>query len=191
MNARTLPRRYTAAEFDRMSRSEGCELIDGRLVRKTMGAEASWIQARIQRRVANFADDHRLGLVFESECSYACFPGRPGQVRKPDVSFVRYGRLEGDRLPEGSILIPPDMVVEVVSPKEKAYRLADKLADFESVRVPLIWVVYPHRRFVVVRAVGERARELTEADTLTGDPVLPGFSVRVADLFPPPAPARA
>ncbi|MGL6096174.1 MAG: Uma2 family endonuclease [Fimbriiglobus sp.] len=182
------PRRtYTVAEFDRSAAGEGCELIDGYLEAKEMGAEASWIQARLQRRLGDWAEVGRHGWVFESECSYACFPKTPARVRKPDVSFVRYGRLENERIPEGSITIPPDLVVEVVSPQEKAHKLAGKIADFEAVGVPLIWVVYPNRRMIQVRT-GGTIRELTAAHDLTGDPVLPGFRVKIADLFPPAAP---
>ena len=184
MNAPVRPRRLTAEEFDRKAGTEGYELIDGRLVRKAMGAKASWIQGGIHTLLRMWAVTGGHGWVFESECSYACFPNKPDQVRKPDVSFIRKGRLPGERLPEGSITIPPDLVVEVVSPKEKASLLADKIADFESVRVPLIWIVYPNRRIVQVRTQ-DGIRELTADDLLTGDPVAPGFSVRISELFPP------
>ncbi|MGL6096169.1 MAG: Uma2 family endonuclease [Fimbriiglobus sp.] len=177
----------TAAEFDRKSGTEGYELIDGRLEEKEMGSEASWIQNGLGSLLHVYVTAHKLGYVFDSEGSYACFPQKPGRVRKPDVSFVRYGRFDGERIPEGSITIPPDLVVEVVSPQEKAYKLDQKIMDFESVAVPLIWVVYPNRRGVQVRSAGN-IRELTAADDLTGDPVLPGFRVKIADLFPPAGP---
>ena len=51
---------------------------------------------------------------------YQCFPHDPGLVRKPDVSFVRYGRFPGGVLPEGWAKIPPDLAVEVVSPNDTA-----------------------------------------------------------------------
>jgi Uma2 family endonuclease len=184
MNARISPRRLTAEEFDRKASTEGYELIGGRMMRKAMGARASWIQGGILTLLRMWATAGGRGWVFESECSYACFPDKPNQVRKPDVSFIRQGRLPGERLPEGSITIPPDLVVEVVSPQEKASLLADKIADFESVHVPIIWIVYPNRRIVQVRTP-DGIRELTANDLLTGDPVAPGFSVRVGDLFPP------
>ncbi|MFO0849325.1 MAG: Uma2 family endonuclease [Gemmataceae bacterium] len=177
----------TPERFGRMD-SEGYELIDGRLVRKPMGAEASWIQGWIGDVLRAFVRTHDLGIVFESECGYACFRGN--RVRKPDVSFVLAGRIPGGRPPQGDITIPPDLAVEVVSPQEKAYQLDAKVRDFLSVSVPLIWIVYPESRTVQVRAAGGVIRELSDTDELTGDPVLPGFRVRVADLFPSP-PARS
>jgi Uma2 family endonuclease len=175
-----------AERFLRSSRTEGYELIDGRPLRKVGGAESSWIQTGIQGRLGEFVVAARLGFVLGSGCPYRCFPDRPDHILKPDVSFVRSGRFPGDAPPRGAAEIAPDFVAEVVSPWDRAERLADKIADFESVGVPLIWVVYPNRRLVQVRQQGSVIRELTLADVLTGDPVLPGFRVRVADLFPQP-----
>jgi Uma2 family endonuclease len=179
-------RRYTPDQFERMADTRGYELIDGQLVRKAMGAEASWIQGGLFQLLRQFVDANQLGFAFESECGYACFPPRQNKVRKPDISFVRRGRLLGDRPPTGNVTIPPDLVVEVVSPQEKAEKLHAKIRDFQSVGVPLIWVVYPNTRTIQVLSAGAPDRLLTVGDNLAGDPVVPGFSVPVADLFPPP-----
>jgi Uma2 family endonuclease len=53
-------------------------------------------------------------------------------------------------LPNGWAKIPPDLVVEVVSPNDTAYELEDKLADYQKVGVPLIWVINPNSRTVRV-----------------------------------------
>ncbi len=176
----------TAAAFDDLPNTQGYELIDGHLRRKSMGAESSWIQVTLGALLVTHVRAGGYGFVFDSECSYDCFPRRPNRVRKPDVSFVRLGRLPDNRIPTGSIRIAPDFVIEVVSPRDKVTVLADKIADYESAAVPLIWVVYPSNRIVQVRTQGA-IREFGGQDELTGDPVLPGFRVRVADLFPPPA----
>ena len=64
-----------------------------------------------------FAGRHRLPM----------FPPRSRLVRKPDVSFVRYGRLPGGVLPRGWIKIRPDLAVEVVSPNDTVEELNEKL----------------------------------------------------------------
>ena len=80
-------------------------------------------------------------------------------------------------------------MAEVVAPGERVYYLNRKVCDFARAGVPLIWVVHPDIRVVDVYAAGRWAYRLTDTDTLTGDPVLPGFRVPVADLFPPASPA--
>ena len=65
-------------------------------------------------------------------------PPRPGLVRRPDVSFVKKGRLPGDVAPKGWVKIPPDLAVEVVSPNDSVEELIEeKLADYRKAGVPL------------------------------------------------------
>ena len=191
MNMPYRPPVMTADEFEWMPDNKGYELVDGQLREKGMGAESSEIQCELAFLLKLWVRGSGLGKVYESECMYRCFPSNPGRVRKPDVSFVRRDRLPEGRSPVGVFTIRPDFAAEVVSPGDTIYDMNEKLADYDSAGIPLVWVVSPDRRTVQVRTPGGATRELTEADTLTGDPVLPGFSVRVADLFPPPAPAQA
>ena len=188
MNMIATPPPMTAEQFDEIDH-HGYELADGKLLEKGMGAESSEIQCEVSFLMKLWSRQSKLGRVYDSEAIYRCFPGRPNQTRKPDVSFVRNDRLPGGRSPTGVFTIPADLVVEVVSPNEFAYDLHAKLADHQSAGVPLIWVIFPNLQTVDVYQSGSPVRHLTAAEELTGDPVLPGFRVMVADLFPPPAPA--
>ena len=188
MTTKVAKRPMTAERFLRRGYTQGFEFVNGGMREKTMGFESSWIQARLQRRLGNHADAGGLGEVLESEAMYQCFPHKPEQVRKPDASFIRVGRLPGGIIPKTACPVAPDLVVEVVSPNEKVVELNGKVEDFIRAGVPLIWVVNPDSRTVTVHT-GRQSNTLTEADELTGDPVLPGFRVKVADLFPPAPPA--
>ena len=168
------------------------ELLHGRLVEKDMGAEANWVAARILFLLCLFLDSHPRGYVVGSDASYACFADDPLHAPRPDVSFIRFGRLAEEKLPKGHFKIAPDLVVEVVSPNDGAEEVSEKVADFQSVGVPLIWVVHPGtRRVLIHRLAGDplgRASELTEADTITGENILPGFSSPVSEFFRLPRP---
>jgi Uma2 family endonuclease len=185
MTARAARPPLTAAQFLNLADTRGYELVDGRLKEKAMGMEATWIQGELLARVREVVRPARLGFVFGADCMYQCFPHKPEQVRKPDFSFVRAGRLPGDVLPKGPCPVPPDLIAEVISPKERVYDIQDKLDDFARAGVPLMWVVIPRGRRVQVYRDGRLTADLTAADELTGEPVLPGFRVPVADLFPP------
>ena len=50
-------------------------------------------------------------------------------------------------------------------------------------KAPLIWLVDPEMRTVLVYRGTPRGGELDEEDTLDGGEVLPGFSCKVAELF--------
>jgi Uma2 family endonuclease len=190
MTATALAARYTPEEFEELPGTDGYELIDGYLREKKMGQESAAINLRIGHFLALVVMPARLGELFDSESMYRCFPSRPRQVRRPDVSFIRRDRLPGGRVPVGICTVRPDLAVEVVSPGDGYYELDEKVADYFDAGVPLIWVVSPKTRTVLVYHADGAARRLRETDDLTADPVIPGFRVRVADLFPnPPEPA--
>src|SRR3954465_14021000 len=75
------------------------ELVDGKLVERHMGSWSSYVGGRLVFLLTDFCDRTGLGGVWAADCSYQCFPGRPGLVRKPDVSFIRLGRLPGEKAP--------------------------------------------------------------------------------------------
>ena len=92
----------------------------------------------VDARLRQYGQEHRLGWAFPADNGYQCFPHAPGLVRKPDVSFVRYGRLPGGELPDGWIKIRPDLAVEVVSPNDTVEKLNEKLEDYEIAGIPLV-----------------------------------------------------
>ncbi len=119
-----------------------------------------------------------------SEAGYQCFPHDPGRVRKPDVSFIRYGRLPGGVLPKGWIRIRPDLAVEVASPNDLVDELDEKLADYDKAGVPLIWVIYLGSRQVMVYRADGTVNRLRENDELSGEDVIPGFRCTVREILP-------
>ncbi|MCU0515162.1 MAG: Uma2 family endonuclease, partial [Anaerolineae bacterium] len=66
-------------------------------------------------------------------------------------------------------------------------RLRLKLAQYLAAGV-VVWVVDPSARTVEVYAPGAVPQLLTPADTLTGEPVLPGLRLPVQDIFPAQGP---
>lgn len=169
-----------------MPGGERCELVDGELREKPMGAESDWIGAKIIRLLGGFVEQLGIGDVFGAETGYQCFPDDRRKVRKPDVSFVAAGRLPGGAIPKGHIPVPPDLAVEVISPNDTYEAVESKLADYASAEISLVWVVSPETRTVKVYADGDESPTiLREQDTLTGGNVLPEFTCPVASLFPP------
>ncbi|MCZ2342712.1 MAG: Uma2 family endonuclease [Bacteroidales bacterium] len=181
-----VPAMLTVEEFEAMARMEGYELVDENSWDQNGGCETGWIGGQLVWLLTHFTKLDCLGLVFSSESGYACFPHRPKLVRKPDVSFVASGRFEGDRPPRGYARLAPDLVAEVVSPRDTYEEVEDRVNDYLRAGVRMIWVLTPATRTILCYTGGHAATRLTGSDELIGDPVLPGFRVRVADLFPPP-----
>lgn len=103
-------------------------------------------------------------------------------MRKPDVFFVRGGRLP-EGVPAGWVTVAPDLAVEVVSPGDLAESLEEKLEECLQAGVPVVWVIYPATRTAHVVRPGEPRLVLHDGDALTAPGVLPSFSVALRELF--------
>jgi Uma2 family endonuclease len=117
----------TAEELLRLS-DDGMrhELLDGEL--RTMapaggprGRAGGWAAGHLIR----FIDDNGLGDVFMAETGFL-LRRDPDHVRAPDFAFIRADRMPAEGLPRGFVPIPPDLVLEVVSPDDAASEIREK-----------------------------------------------------------------
>jgi Uma2 family endonuclease len=106
----------------------------------------------------------------------------PLTIRQPDVSVLSKARIaatNADSYFEGA----PDLAVEVVSPSDSAQELESKVGQYLQAGAKQVWVLYPKTRNIHLFSAGAPVRILDENQVLEGGELLPGFSVRVADLF--------
>jgi Uma2 family endonuclease len=74
-------------------------------------------------------------------------------------------------------------VVEVLSPSDSWIDVTQKLREYFALGVRLVWVANPPTHSAYAYRTLTDVREFTENDDLPGDDVLPGFSMKVAQLF--------
>lgn len=79
----------------------------------------------------------------------------------------------------------PDLAVEVKSPDDSLRALRDKARYYLANGCRLVWLVLPDKQIIEVYTADKQP--LTEADTLTGGEVLPGFALPVRQVFADPA----
>jgi Uma2 family endonuclease len=183
------PTRLTPDDLLAMPNEKDYELVDGQLVERFMGNVASWTSFELAVMLREFVKQSDLGWVLNSEAGYRCFADDPGRVRKPDVSFIRKGRLPGEQLARGYDTIAPDLAVEVVSPRDLVYRLDQKIGEYLQAGVKLVWEINPDSRLATIHRADGSTSRIHEDDLLVGEDVLPGFSCRLGNLFLPPAEA--
>ncbi len=122
-----------------------------------------------------------LGVVTGAETGFHIFYD-PDTVRAPDAAFIRRENLPPT--PErGFFPAAPDLAVEVLSPGDRASEVLAKVKDWLAAGCRAVWVLDPETETVTVYCGLDRIVILGLADTLTGDEVLPGFSIRVGDIF--------
>lgn len=159
------------------------ELIEGELIEMApAGMRHGEIAASIALLIGLHIRQKDLGSIFVAD------PGiflqrDPDTVRAPDVAFIAKNRLSPEGAPAGFSDTIPDLVVEVVSPSDRAGQVHAKIEQWIEHGVKLVWLVYPECNSIMVYSSLSEAQVLHEGDTLTGDPVLPGFSCSVAEIF--------
>lgn len=135
-----------------------------------------------------FLRDHPIG---EAGPEWRFIFGPPGAERAwlPDFAFVTAARVAGDdyNSPHRG---PPDLAVEVLSPRDRPGRVTEKIVSYLQHGVRQVWLIDPRQRTIKVFEPGRDPRTLHEDDTLDGGNVLPGFSMRVGSVLPP-APATS
>jgi Uma2 family endonuclease len=178
------PKLMSIDEFMAMPDSVGHELVEGVLTeRKLMGALSNWVAAQIVLHLGAFVRSGGIGHIFLSETTYRCF-GHPNTGRRPDVSFIRRGRLPGEQIPLGYVDIPADLAIEVVSPTDLAYEIEEKVRLYLDNGFGEVWVVYPNTRTMHIHRKGEPSLSLGLSDVLIGRGPLDGFACPVAEQFP-------
>ncbi|QDU22556.1 Uma2 family endonuclease [Urbifossiella limnaea] len=175
---------------------KGYELVRGRLQELNMSTESSRVGGEVHFHIRTFLARNPLGTVFPQETGFRCFaadPTDPGRVRKPDAAYVSYATLPPSRYKrDGFCEVVPDIVVEVISPKDLAREVDLKRDEWLRTGVKDVWVLNPDTETVLVCHGGGASELLRPGDTITSPVLLPGFAVAVADLFRfPPIPLQA
>lgn len=173
----------TAEELlDRRIELGVCELIRGELIPMSpAGAYHGSITMKIAMRIAQYAEAHNLGQVYSAETGFI-LERNPDTVREADVPFVRADRVPAKPAP-GFFDGAPDFVIEVLSPGDRASEVAEKIEQWLDAGCCLVWIVDRQRRTATVYRDPGHAAVLHADDVLTGDDVLPGFELKVADIF--------
>lgn len=179
----TTVRRFTADDLWELPGDEPWEIWEGEL-REVGGAggRASNLAGEIFSLLRPFVRAGKLGLLTGADGTYIVARD-PDTVLVPDAAFVRWDRLPDRRAPDRYIPVAPDLVVERVSPTDRARDIAAKMELYRRAGVPLVWWVRPATRTVTVYRDGRLEAELGEGAELDGGDVLPGFRLAVAEIF--------
>ena len=163
---------------------KGWELVDGELRELNVSFQSSFTAGEVYYYLRSHVGPRGLGWVSPEGTSYRCFPDDPKLVRRADTSFHALGRLTQEQAKrEGHCTVVPDLVVEVVSPNDLADDVNEKRIEWLLAGAKLVWVIHPIQESIHAYRADGTVRLFERTDVLTAEPVLPAFSVPVADLF--------
>jgi Uma2 family endonuclease len=159
-----------------------CELVDGILVEKAMGYYESLVAAVLIGMLRRYiVENGNPGFVL-GEAGMVWV--ETGQMRMPDVSYFSWDHFPGRLLPKGAVLdLTPDWAIEVLSPSNTDAEMARKRREYFNGSAKLVWQVDPLAHTVDVYTAFDQFTRHGEDATLTGAPVLPGFSLSIRQLF--------
>ena len=157
------------------------ELVRGLLVvRELPGMRPARVAMDLALALGAHVRAAALGRVY-AEAGFK-LASNPDTVRGPDVAFIRRDRIP-DPEPTGFAHFAPDLVVEVISPGDRAGEVLAKVADWLSAGTRLVWVLDPARRVARVYRDDGTEQILTADESLDGGDVVPGFSCPVGEIF--------
>lgn len=158
------------------------ELVRGVLVvREPPGGRHGRIAMNLALELGNHVRAHRLGVVYAAETGFT-LARHPDTVRAPDVAFVRRDRLPTPE-PVAYPDLAPDLVVEVLSPGDRAGDTLSWIGDWLSAGTRLVWVIDPDCRLARVYHQDGTEQIVTADQMLDGGEVVPAFACRVRDVL--------
>ena len=174
---------YTAEELERLcAQGHRYELIRGELQEMApvglKHANATW---RLAGYVHIFLAEHDLGEGFGGEPGCVIASG-PDTVLAPDWAFIAKERLP-DEIPDKFGAIVPDIVLETRSPNDTCKEVQEKVKLWLQAGARIVWELDPKARVLTVYRPDTEPRTLGIEDELSGEDVLPGFTLPLAKLF--------
>jgi Uma2 family endonuclease len=166
---------------------DDCELIEGEIVKPmSPGLFHSKIQRFFLQQLDLIDPKGKRGLMLQEPS----VEFNPQNTPRPDLAYWKAGNLPQIDLEFGITKTIPDLVVEVLSPRDlegvKHYQeTMGKIRLYQAGGVKIIWVINPMQKTCEVYVPGQLSPQATLGieDELEGADVISGFKVEVKDLF--------
>ena len=171
--------RLTIEDFERLPDEavKHRELVDGELIDVSGNTpNHNGLKDLIVSLLLPFVKDHRLGRVLsEQEYDFG------GNGHGPDVSFFANEKLklcDGNRRVQRFV---PDLAIEIVSQNDTFESLTKKARRYRDCGTAEVWILSIETRQAYL--MSERRNLILEENGEFSPESIPGFSVRLADLF--------
>ncbi len=175
-------RALTLDEFLRLpERKPALQFVDGRVTRKVSPkGRHSTLQSEFVQFFDRAGRPGRIARAFpELRTTYA------GASHVPDVAVYRWERIP--REPNGEIaeefFEPPDIAVEIASPRQSRRKLREQCQWYAENGVPISLLVDPRDRSIRRFHSGIAPRVMKGSDVVDFDAVIPGLRLVVQELF--------
>lgn len=179
--------RLTAAQFEQVCRDNPdlrLELTStgGLVVMPPAGSTTGKLNASLIGQLAAWARKDGTGIAFDSSTGFTL---PDSAVLSPDASWVRREKWDALTEEEQERFAPlcPDFVIELRSRWNTLKAQQDKMQEYLDNGTQLGWFIDPRNRRVYIYRAGEEVEVLTDAATISAEPVLRGFELQLTELW--------
>ncbi|BAU65557.1 hypothetical protein STA3757_29450 [Stanieria sp. NIES-3757] len=183
--------RVTPEQFEQLASAEQLARLEltktGELIiMSPTGGEAGEKNFNLYIDLGIWNRQTKLGKAFDSSTVFV-LPN--GARRSPDVSWIQLKRWDTltPTQKKGFPPIAPNFVIELVSPSDlKNQRYEDlqaKMQEYLDNGVQLGWLIEPEAKTVEIYRSPSSVEILNHPQTLSGENILPGFSLDLTEIF--------
>ena len=154
----------------------------GLIVAASNGGESGRRNFKLTLRFGAWVEADGTGVGFDSSTMFT-LPN--GAKRSPDAAWIskpRWNALTANEKDEFSPICP-DFVIEWRSPTDLLKRLQAKMEEYIANGAQLGWLIAPFEKKVYIYRPGAAAEGLDQPESVSGEPLLAGFTLRVAELW--------
>jgi Uma2 family endonuclease len=177
----------TAAQFEQICRDNPdlrLELTStgGLIVMPPAGSKTGKRNFNLTGQFMLWVEKDGTGVGFDSSAGFTL---PDGAVLSPDVSWVRREKWDALTEDEQERFAPlcPDFVIELRSRWNTLKAQQDKMQEYLNNGTQLAWFIDPRNRCIYIYRQGEEVEVLTDAATVSADPILPGFELQLTELW--------
>lgn len=152
------------------------------IVMSPTGLDTGRINSRIAVRLGLWAEQDGTGDTGESSTGFRL---KGNAVRAPDASWILRSRLDDLRPDQRRKYAPlcPDFVIELSSPSDRLGVVQRKMEEWLDNGLRLGWLIDPDAKRVYVYQPDDEVQQLDDQETVSGDPVLPGFVLNLREIW--------
>ena len=162
----------------RIERTKNGKLI----IMEPTGSETGNFNSEVNIEVGIWNRETQSGRTFDSSTGFT-LPNTA--VKSPDVSWIARARWEAlpKALREKFAPITPDFIIEIRSENDSLTKTKEKMEEYMENGCRLAWLIDRfEERIYIYRANGSREEVDSFEKALSGEDVLVGFTLRIADL---------
>jgi len=152
------------------------------IVMAPTGGETGRYNSEIGADLVLWNRQTKLGVVFDSS---TCFKLPNGADRSPDLAWIKQERWDA-LTPEQKEKFPPicpDFVLELMSPTDNLKAIQAKMQEYRDNGARLGWLINRKAQQVEIYRIAQEVEVLQSPDTLSGENVLPGFTLDLRSLW--------